>query len=221
MLWSVLVFNLTGTVKIPPSSAMNPTSPPPAARRPARRLWLWGILATPLLLLLLLGAGVASLFHLGSDVRALRNELIKSRGGEWRQQIALNAGRLTLYAVRVGLAGVRLDPGARAALQSIQTAGVGVYQLASGTPPPDRAAMLAAADSAMTARGWERVVGVLDGHDLVAVYMPEKNVSVHHLKCCVLVFDGKEMVLVSVQGNPQPILTYALNRTDSRQAKFK
>jgi hypothetical protein len=33
--------------------------------------------------------------------------------------------------------------------------------------------MLAAADSAMTARGWERVVGVMDGKDLVAVYLPE------------------------------------------------
>ena len=35
--------------------------------------------------------------------------------------------------------------------------------------------MLVAADSAMTARGWERVVGVMDGRDLVAVYLPEKS----------------------------------------------
>jgi len=191
---------------------MNSTSPSPGARRPARRLWLWSILATLLLLLLLLGAGVASFFYLGSDVRTLRDGLIQSSGVEWRQQIALNADRLTFFAIRVGLSAVRLDPGARAALQSIQTAGVGVYQLPSGTPPPDRAAMLAAADSAMTARGWERVVGVLDGHDLVAVYMLENNISVRHLKCCVMVFDGKEIVLVSVQGNPEPILIYALKQ---------
>jgi hypothetical protein len=86
---------------------------------------------------------------------------------------------------------------------------VGVYQLPAGTPPPHRAAMLASADSAMTARGWERVVGVIDGRDLVAVYFP-KDFSVHRLKCCVLVIDGKEMVLVSVQGNPEPLLQYAL-----------
>ena len=70
--------------------------------------------------------------------------------------------------------------------------------------------MLAAADSAMTARGWERVVGVMDGKNLVTVYLPEKNVSVHRLKCCVMVFDGKEMVLVSAQGNLEPLLKYAL-----------
>jgi hypothetical protein len=191
---------------------MNPSSRPPVTRRSARRLWLWGLLAAPLLLLVLLAAGVASCFRLGSDARALRNELIRSSGVEWRQQIALNAGRLTLGAVRAGLSCARLDPGARAALQSIRTAGVGVYQLPSGTPPPDRAAMLAAADSAMTARGWERVVGVMDGQDLVTVYLPGKNVSVHRLKCCVMVFDGEEMVLVSAQGNLEPLLKYALDQ---------
>jgi len=191
---------------------MKPSSLPPATRRPTRRLWLWGLLATPLLLLVVLAAVVANCFRLGSDTRALRNELIRSSGVEWRQRIALNAGRLTLGAIRAGLSCARLDTGARAALQSVQTAGVGVYQLPSGTPPPDRAAMLAAADSAMTARGWERVVGVMDGQDLVTVYLPEKNVSVHRLKCCVMVFDGEEMVLVSAQGNLEPLLKYALDQ---------
>ena len=187
---------------------MNPTSPSPATHRLTRRFWFWGLLATPLLLLALLAAGVASFFYLDSDTRALRNELIKSSGVEWRQQVALNAGRLTVGTVRTGLSCVQLNPVARAALQSIQTAGVGVYQLPAGTPAPDRAAMLAAADSAMTARGWERVVGVIDGRDLVTVYLPN-NVFAHRLKCCVMVFDGKEMVLVSVQGNPEPLLNYA------------
>ncbi|HEV2434493.1 MAG TPA: hypothetical protein VG077_00700 [Verrucomicrobiae bacterium] len=190
---------------------MNPTSPPPATRRSARRFWLWGLLATPLLLLLLVGTGVASCFYLGSDARALRDGLMKSSGIEWRQQIALNAGHLTLAAVRAGLSRAKLDPGARAALQSVRSAEVGVYQLASGTPPPDRTAMLAAADSAMTVRGWARVVGVMEGHNLVAVYLPGNNISAHRVKCWVLVLDGKEMVLVSVQGNPEPLITYVLD----------
>ncbi|MGH7994462.1 MAG: hypothetical protein ACREDQ_13150, partial [Limisphaerales bacterium] len=137
--------------------------------------------------------------------------LMKSSGVEWRQRIALNAGYFTLGAARAGLSFVKLEPGARAAVQSVRSAGVGIYQLASGTPP-DRAVMLADADSAMTARGWARVVGVMEGKKLVAIYLPGKNVSVHHLKCCVMVFDGKEMVLVSVQGNPEPLITYALNQ---------
>jgi hypothetical protein len=191
---------------------MPSSSHPPAARRLARRLWFWGLLATPLLLLALLAAGVASFFHPGSDARALRNELIQSSGVAWQQQIALNAGYLTLGAVRAGLSGARLNPGARAALQSVQTAGIGVYQLPAGTPSPDRAAMLAAADSAMTARGWERVAGVMDGRSLVAIYLPEKA-SAHRLKCCAMVVDGKDLVLISARGNLEPLFKYALAQT--------
>jgi hypothetical protein len=192
---------------------MNASFHPPKTRPSARRLWLWCLLVTPLLLLGLLGAGVASCFRLGADARAMRNGLIKSSGVDWRQQIALNTGWLTWSAVRAGLSWVRLNPAARAALQSIHGAGVGIYQLPTGTPPPNRAAMLVTADSAMTARGWERLVGVIDARDLVAVYIP-KAVSARRLKCCVLVFDGKQMVLVSAQGNLQPILEYALARPE-------
>jgi hypothetical protein len=191
---------------------MNPSSLPPVAHRSARRLWLWLFVLAPLLFFLALAAGVASFFHLGSDVRALRNGLMKSSGVEWRQKIAVNANYLTLGAVRAGLSCVKLDPGAHAALQSVRSAGVGIYRLTPGTPLPDRAAMLAAADSAMTARGWQRVVGVMDSRNLVAIYLPGKNISVHRLKCCVMVFDGKEMVLVSARGNLEPLLTYALKQ---------
>jgi hypothetical protein len=154
------------------------------------------LLVVPSLLLVTLAAGVVSCFRLGSEARVLRNGLIESSGVEWRQQIALNANCLTLGAVRAGLSCVRLDPGARAALQSVRSAGVGVYQVVSGTPP-DRTAMLA------------------------AIYLPDKNISVHRVKCCVMVFDGEEMVLVSARGNLEPILTYALNHPNLRtQARW-
>ena len=39
----------------------------------------------------------------------------------------------------------------------------------------------------MGRRGWERVVGVEMDRDLVAVYFPKGKVSVHGLRCCVLV----------------------------------
>jgi hypothetical protein len=98
---------------------------------------------------------------------------------------------------------------------------VGIYRVTPGTPLPDRAAILAAADSAMTARGWQRVVGVMESRNLVAIYLPGKNISVHRLKCCVMVFDGKEMVLVSARGNLEPLLTYALKQPGLRdQAKW-
>jgi len=76
--------------------------------------------------------------------------------------------------------------------------------------------MLVAADSAMNARGWERVVGVIHGHDLVAVYLPGKDTSASRVKCCVLVFNGKKMVVVSARGNLEPLFQYAFNQSDFR-----
>ncbi len=189
---------------------MNLPSDIPATRRPARRLWLWGLLAAPLLVLIALAVMVADCFRLAPEARTLRDELMLSSGAEWQRAIVLNANALTVGVIRAGLSCVRLDPEARAAVQSVGNAGVGVYKLASDGPPPDRAVMLAAADSAMAARGWERAVGVIDGHDLVAVYLPEKDISARRLKCCVLVFDRKEMVLVSARGNLEPLLKLAL-----------
>ena len=119
-----------------------------------------------------------------------------------------------LSAVRAGLSFVKLDAGARAALQSVRGAEVGVYQLPSGAKPPDRAAMLAAADAAMAGRGWDRVVGVMDGRDLVAVYLPDEIASARRMKCCVMVFDGREMVVVSARANLEPLLEYALAQPD-------
>jgi hypothetical protein len=167
-----------------------------------------------LLLTVVIVVEVVSCFHLSSDTRALRNSLIKSSGVEWRQRIALHAGGLTLSAVRAGLSFVQFDAGARATLQAVRGAEVGVYQLPSGTKPPDRAAMLAAADGAMTARGWDRVVGVMDGQDLVTVYVPDKTASARRMKCCLMVFDGQEMVMASARADLEPLLKYALTQPD-------
>ncbi len=168
---------------------MNSSPAPSVVRLPAKRVWLRCVLAALLLLTAVIAVEVVSCFHLSSDTRALRNSLIKSSGVEWRQRIALHAGGLTLSAVRAGLSFVHLDAGARAALQSVRGAEVGIYQLPSGVKSPDRAAMLAAADTAMTARGWDRVVGVMDGINLVTVYLPGKTTSARRMKCCLMVFE--------------------------------
>ena len=183
-------------------------------RPPAKRLWLRVMLVALLLLPIVIALEVVNCFHLSSDTRALRNSLIKSSGVAWRQRIALHAGGLTLSAVRAGLSFVHLDAGARAALQSVRGAEMGVCQLPSGAKQPDRAALLAAADAAMTARGWDRAVGVMDGQDLVAVYLPGKTTSVRWMKCCLMAFDGQEMVVVSARANLEPLLKYALAQPD-------
>ena len=191
---------------------MNQT-PIPAARSSSVFLSLFfGKVVLTSGLVVALALGVTSYFRLSSDTRALRDGLIGSSGVDWHQKIALNVGGLTLGVARSGLSLIHLDERARAALQTVRGVEVGIYELSAADETPDRNAMLVAADKAMRARGWERVVGVMAEHELVAIYVPEKNTTFHRLNCCVMVFDGRQMVLASARTNPQPLVQCLLNQ---------
>ena len=196
---------------------MNLPPAPPLIRPPARRQWICvglAVLLFPIFALGVIALGVASYFHLSSDTRALRNGLLKASGVEWRQHIGLNIGSTTLGVVRAGLAFAPLDAKARAAVQALRGVEVGIYQLTPGTKPPDRAAMLAVADTVLNARGWERVVGVMEGDELVSVYVPGETISAHHVKCCVVVFDGRQLVVVSARADAAPLRECLRNQSD-------
>jgi len=196
---------------------MNPPPAPPLIHPPAKRRWLWLILAIILLPLIPLGGlalGVASYFHLSSDTRALRNELTRASGTEWRKQIGLNIGDTTLGVARGALLFINVDRDAQTVLRAVHGVEVSIYELASTSNAPDRAAMLNAADKAMSSRGWERVVGVLDGDDMVSVFLPAKITSASQTKCCVTVLDGRRLVVVSARADLQPLLECLRNKSD-------
>jgi len=77
--------------------------------------------------------------------------------------------------------------------------------------------MLGAADSAMNRRGWDRVVAVLDGDDMVAVYVSNKTTSCSRIECCVVVFDGEQMIVASARANLQPLLDCVLHEHGLRE----
>ena len=199
---------------------MNPPTPPPQIPSRALRGWLWFGLAVILIPLIPLGGlalGVASYFHLSSDTRALRNELKRASGAKWRQKIALNIGSMTLGAVRGGLSFAKLDPKAQEALQAargVEGVEVGVYELTSESSAPDRAAMFAVAENVMSARGWERTVGVLDSEQMVGVFLPAAIASMSRMKCCVVVFNDRQLVVVSARADLQPLLKCLRNQAD-------
>ena len=199
---------------------MNPPPAPPVIRPPTRRRWLWiglvVLLLIPLVALGTIALGVASYFRMSSDTRAMRDGVMKASGVEWRQNIGLNIGGGTFCIVRAGLSFVPLEPELQAAIKAARGVEVGIYERASGTKPPDGAAILAVADKVLSARGWERVVGVLGDENLVSVFIPAGAVLAGKVKCCVLVFDGRQMVMVSARVNAEPLLECLRNQSGLR-----
>jgi len=148
----------------------------------------------------------------GHDARTVRNTVLKASGAEWSPTIELGVGGGTLGLARLGLAFADLPKEARAVVNAVRGAEVGVYQLAKGSL--DRAGLLNATDRGMSARGWERVVGVLSGRELVAVYLPSDLRSGRDVRLCVMVLDGEELVVVAARGNLEPLLELAQSELD-------
>ena len=84
----------------------------------------------------------------------------------------------------------------------------------------ERAAVFLATDKAMAARGWERVVGVAEKDDLVAVYLPRKGLAVGRMKCCMMVLHGPTLVVASARGNIEPLLNLSRDRLGFRPEKL-
>jgi hypothetical protein len=166
-----------------------------------------------LICLPLLGVlGVASYFRLSSDTRALRRSVMSSVAGQWDTRIAVRIGWLTTRLVRSCSQFIQLPPEPRAAMDAIRGVEVGVYELRNQPQTSDYSAVLAAADKTMMLRGWDRVVGVLEGEQCVAVYVPRKRFSPKRATCCVVVLSERNLVLVSARGNLEPLLDLASKR---------
>jgi hypothetical protein len=183
-------------------SAATPPRPPPRFRP------IYLVLLLVLLLPCLCAIGIASYFHLSSSTQALRGAVMESVPGEWHKRFAVNVGYLTLGLARFGSSFVRLPAEPKAALQALYGAEVGVYQLEEPVSHPDYAAMMKSADKSMRRRGWERIVGVAEGGQFVAVYAPSK-VGLKDVSCCVAVLSDQELVIVSARGNITPLLELA------------
>jgi hypothetical protein len=164
---------------------------------------------------LLLLLGLTGCFRASEDTKALRDGLLKSAQAESETQVEVAVGAWPLALARVGLAFLDVPPEAGAALSALRRADVSVSELCPRCRLPDRAAMLVSADAVMAERGWDRVVGVIDRGDLVAIYAPRDLRSPRELRFCVAVVDERDLVVASVRGNPEPLFELAWHRAES------
>ena len=153
-------------------------------------------------------------FKVSTDAGALRDSVMKAAHADREERIEIGVGPLTLNLARAGLAFVDLEPEARTALHAVRSAEVGVYKLRNERQQLNHAAMLSAADSTMADRGWDRVVGVINRHELVAIYVPEQVRSTRNVKVCLVTVNGEELIVASARSNLEPLMEMAWNRAN-------
>jgi len=162
--------------------------------------------------------GVTGYFRLSSEGTILRESAMSCVSGTWDKKIALHVGMLTTGLVRAGSHLFRLAPEPRAAFDTLRGAEVGLYKLQEGAGWVDHQAILARADRAMSARRWDRAVGVSRENELVAVYFPRRGLSTERMKCCVLVLQGRDLIVAGASGNLEPLLAIATKHLDLKDA---
>ena len=184
---------------------------------PGRRLWTRLPIACAVGLV---SISLSGCFRVSSDVGALRDSVMKTVSAKQEKQIEIGVGPLTLNLARAGLSFVDLEPEVRKALHVVRSAEVGVYKLRNERQRLNHAAMLSAADKTMTDRGWDRVVGVMNRRELVAIYVPAQARSARNLKVCLLTLNGQEMVVASARSNVEALAEIALNRVNHHRGDF-
>lgn len=167
------------------------------------------VFLTLLFACLLTVVGVTGYFRLSPETAGLRQTVLESLPARPDKKIALHVGFFTTGLARIGSRFFKLPQEAHAGIESVRSAEVGVYKL-HGTAGVDTGTILARADQVMSARRWDRVVGVISAkNELVAVYMPRRGLSSSGMKCCVLVLKDQELVVAGATGNLEPLLEIA------------
>ena len=183
--------------------------------QPSRNSKLVIVIALSLVLV-----GSTGCFKVSSDAGALRDSVIKSAGVDWDERIEFGVGAITLNLARAGLAFTDIDPEAKSALHAVRSADVGVYTRRHGRKQLKRAAIFAAADQVMNNRGWDRLVGVMNGRELVAVYVRSDVRSTRNVRVCLVTLNDHELVVASVRSNLEPLIELAVNHGDRQQGRF-
>lgn len=180
-------------------------TPTPVPRRSAFRTFLLWCAVSVGVCLLALGSVVWSAVTLSREARTLKDAMVATLDAPVTTKVQVTAGPGLLAAARGVLWFLPEVPAdATTALGSVRSASVGVYQLTFDAA--DRRGCVRQSDARMSARGWQRVVGVNDGNSTVLVYAPQGASSHRRLDLCIAVMEGRDLVVVSTEVEPEVLL---------------
>jgi hypothetical protein len=173
---------------------------------------LLALFATVALLLTTTGC-----FRVGSETAALRDAALDSGFGRADQKIEVGVGFFTVGLARLASQYVDIPPEARTAIGSLKQAECAVYEVRDRRG--SLSSVLAEADRAMESRGCERLVGVIQKNQLVAVYVPRDMDSARNVKASVLVLDRRQLVCVTASADARDLVQLATSKLRLSQEK--
>lgn len=184
-------------------------SPNYAPRPSGRRRLLHWFLIISAAATLVVAVKLVGIFFVSAEARDLQVAICEAAEGKPDTHLQFSIGPGILSIGRLAVLMIDdVPPEARQALSAIDRASVGIYQLAQRISPENRGRMLAAADGRLAAKGWERIVTVVDDRDLVLIYMPRDWDDADDLEVCIAVCDGDELVVVSAQARSRPLMKW-------------
>jgi len=131
------------------------------------------------------------------ELRAVRQawSYDNASGQSWQREVAFTGTPAVMALVRTagGWWGDRLPAEARWALGAMEQASVAIYRV--GGPLACPTERLVRADAVLSSQGWSRRLGVCESDQVVGIYT--RNGVGRTPRLCIVVGDGKQVVLVS------------------------
>jgi hypothetical protein len=156
-------------------------------------------------------------FRVSSDTQALRDVALKLQTAEAQERIEMGVGFFTVGLAKLGARFVELPPEVRGILGSVDGVECSVYELRAGQS--NFAEVLSGADEVMDQRGSDRVVGVLDSDQLIAVYVPRTMKSHRDMSISVMVLTKRELICASARGDLDSVMQLAITKAQEQFPK--
>jgi hypothetical protein len=152
-------------------------------------------------------AQVGSMFLLVKEAADLRGSVTKSMDMAMQTKVQFSVGPTIIGLGKVAISFVDdVPPEAKMAISAMRNASVGVYELDRMPSADQRIALWEATGQSLESEGWTRIVSFNENHQSVMVFMPNAARDTDELEVCVIVCDGRELVIVSATADSKPLV---------------
>jgi hypothetical protein len=145
----------------------------------------------------------------------LRPLIAETESGRWVERLEVAVTGRFFPVVGLGMKLTSVDPRIARLVRGASEVAVRVYERRSGPVAvklgglPTGRLLLDTVSERLVGLEWERVVGVRDGEQTVAVFLPAGWDGLGDVTCCVLVRGARELVMVSARMDPRPLIELA------------